>query len=218
MRVRYSDLSNGNSGMGASPSATFAVGPKLPRSFANPLPHGVNTLPRIQVVATRAYREIKHARPTGFDEWATRLAWTIADGAAKVWIAMDPDVLNLGSNPDFGDEPLGPTTEELTELTTRSAERAAAASSAVLGLWRSRTTLRRSMRSASIFSSTRWPALSPAAHERGTLRGNRYPALCLLSRSQPQRRRLSLRPAPPATAAGRRAQRERFQPERGRPL
>ena len=63
------------------------------------------------------YRDIKQARRTGFDEWANGLAQRIVDGAAKVWIAIDPDVLNLGSNPDFGDEPLGPTVEEVTELT-----------------------------------------------------------------------------------------------------
>lgn len=62
------------------------------------------------------YREIKRARREGFDEWAERLARRIADGAARVWIAVDPDVLNLGANPDFGDEPLGPTAEELIEL------------------------------------------------------------------------------------------------------
>lgn len=62
------------------------------------------------------YREIKQARKTGFDEWAGDLARQIVEGAAKVWIGIDPDVLNLGSNPDFGDEPLGPTADEVIEL------------------------------------------------------------------------------------------------------
>jgi len=62
------------------------------------------------------YREIKQARRAGFDGWAESLARQIVDGSAKVWIAVDPDVLNLGSNPDFGDEPLGPTVEEVVEL------------------------------------------------------------------------------------------------------
>ena len=62
------------------------------------------------------YQDIKQARRTGFDEWARGLAQRVADGAERVWIAVDPDVLNLGSNPDFGDEPLGPTTEEVVEL------------------------------------------------------------------------------------------------------
>jgi hypothetical protein len=56
------------------------------------------------------YREIKHARRAGFDDWANELALEVASRAAKVWIA------NLGACPDFGDEPLGPTTEELLEL------------------------------------------------------------------------------------------------------
>lgn len=62
------------------------------------------------------YREIKQARRAGFDEWAKELAQRVVQGAAKVWIAFDPDVLNMGSNPDFGDEPLGPTVEEVIEL------------------------------------------------------------------------------------------------------
>ncbi len=62
------------------------------------------------------YREIKQARRAGFDEWARDLAQQVVQGASKVWIAFDPDVLNLGSNPDLGDEPLGPTVEEVIEL------------------------------------------------------------------------------------------------------
>jgi arginase family enzyme len=65
------------------------------------------------------YREIRRARQTGYDEWAEELAWRIVDGAARVWIALDPDVLNLGSTPDFGAEPLGPTADEVIELAYR---------------------------------------------------------------------------------------------------
>jgi len=36
-----------------------------------------------------------------------------------VWITLDPDVLNLGSTPDFGAEPLGPTLDEVVELVYR---------------------------------------------------------------------------------------------------
>ena len=43
----------------------------------------------------------------------------MADGAAKVWVALDPDVLNAGSVPDFGTEPLGPTADEVIELMYR---------------------------------------------------------------------------------------------------
>ncbi len=62
------------------------------------------------------YREIKQARRAGWDAWAEALAVEIARRAGKVWIAVDPDVLDLGSNPDFGDEPLGPTAGEVIEL------------------------------------------------------------------------------------------------------
>ncbi len=65
------------------------------------------------------YREIRQARREGYDEWAEGLAGQIADGAAKVWIALDPDVLDLGSVPDFGTEPLGPTLDEVIELVYR---------------------------------------------------------------------------------------------------
>lgn len=62
------------------------------------------------------YREIKAARRNGFDAWAESTARNIADGAAKVWVTIDPDVLDMGSNPDFGDEPLGLGAEEVIEL------------------------------------------------------------------------------------------------------
>lgn len=62
------------------------------------------------------YADLKRARRSGYDEWAESLARRVTDGAAKLWICVDPDVLNLGSNPDFGDEPMGPTNEEVIEL------------------------------------------------------------------------------------------------------
>lgn len=66
------------------------------------------------------YREIRRARKEeGYDEWAEGLARRVMDGAAKVWVALDPDVLNLGSTPDFGAEPLGPTLDEVVELLYR---------------------------------------------------------------------------------------------------
>ena len=66
------------------------------------------------------YREIRQARQgAGYDEWAEGLAQRIWDGAAKVWIALDPDVLDLGSVPDFATEPLGPSLDEVIELVYR---------------------------------------------------------------------------------------------------
>jgi len=62
------------------------------------------------------YRDLKEARREGFEAWSERLAGKITAGAAKVWVCIDPDVLNMGTNPDFGDEPMGPTNEEVIEL------------------------------------------------------------------------------------------------------
>ncbi len=66
------------------------------------------------------YRDIRRARRDGYDEWVEGLAQRITDGAARVWIAVDPDVLDPASAPDFGDaEPLGPTADEVIELVYR---------------------------------------------------------------------------------------------------
>jgi agmatinase len=62
------------------------------------------------------YRDIKAARKRDIDEWLAQLAMTMLDGTAKIWIAIDPDVFDLSTNPDFADEPLGPTVEEVVEL------------------------------------------------------------------------------------------------------
>ena len=65
-------------------------------------------------------QEIRRARQGGgYDEWVEGLAQRISDGAAKVWIALDPDVLDVGSVPDFVTEPLGPTLDEVIELVYR---------------------------------------------------------------------------------------------------
>ncbi len=103
---------------GVDPASYYHVGLRGPRNDRELFERFVERGVKREHIYT--YREIKEARRTGFDEWATELANTVVDGAAKVWIAMDPDVLNLGSNPDFGDEPLGPTVEELTELTYKA--------------------------------------------------------------------------------------------------
>jgi agmatinase len=99
---------------GVDPSRYFHVGLRGPRNDQDTLARFVERGVRREHIHT--YRELKRARRSGFDEWAEDLARTVADGAAKVWIAVDPDVLNLGSNPDFGDEPLGPTADEVIEL------------------------------------------------------------------------------------------------------
>ncbi|RMF92636.1 MAG: hypothetical protein D6736_03105, partial [Nitrospinota bacterium] len=99
---------------GVHPARYYHVGLRGPRNdretFTRWLERGVKR----ENIYT--YREIKAARKGDFDAWATDLAQRIVDGAAKVWFALDPDVLNLGAAPDFGDEPLGPTPEEVVEI------------------------------------------------------------------------------------------------------
>jgi agmatinase len=63
--------------------------------------------------------EIKQARREGFEQWADKLARKIAGDASKVWIGVDPDVLDIGSNPDFAIDPFGMTADEIIELVYR---------------------------------------------------------------------------------------------------
>ncbi len=64
-------------------------------------------------------RELKAARRSGFERWADDLAARLVDGASKVWIGVDPDVLDIGSNPDFATDPFGLTADEIIELAYR---------------------------------------------------------------------------------------------------
>lgn len=99
---------------GVDPARYFHVGLRGPRNDRDVFTRFTERGVRREHIYT--YRDIKQARKTGFDAWAAALAREVVDGAATVWVAFDPDVLNLGSNPDFGDEPLGPTADEVIEL------------------------------------------------------------------------------------------------------
>lgn len=99
---------------GVDPRQYYHVGLRGPRNDADVFTRFTERGVRREHICT--YREIKQARRAGFDAWAEELAGEITRQATKVWIAFDPDVLNLGASPDFGDEPLGPTTEEVLEL------------------------------------------------------------------------------------------------------
>jgi arginase family enzyme len=99
---------------GVDPARYYHVGLRGPRNDRDTFRRFEERGARRENIFT--YREIKAARRSGFDEWAESTAATIAGGASKVWITVDPDVFNLGSNPDFGDEPLGPTADEVIEL------------------------------------------------------------------------------------------------------
>ncbi|PZR70329.1 MAG: hypothetical protein DLM66_04000 [Candidatus Dormiibacter spiritus] len=99
---------------GVEPARYFHIGLRGPRNdkaaFDRFLEKGVD---RAHILT---YRDIAQARRRGFDEWAAAIAVQVSDGAAVVWIAIDPDVLDLSASPDFGDEPLGLHTEEICLL------------------------------------------------------------------------------------------------------
>lgn len=59
------------------------------------------------------YTDIVRARRQGFEPWAADVIAPALDGAAKAWIVIDPDVLDMSVCPEFGDEPLGMYPEEL---------------------------------------------------------------------------------------------------------
>jgi agmatinase len=99
---------------GVDPGRYYHVGLRGPRNDRDTFVRFTEKGVKRENVHT--YRELKRARSAGFDTWAEEFAGVVVEGAAKVWIAIDPDVLNLGSNPDWGDEPLGPTSDEVIEL------------------------------------------------------------------------------------------------------
>lgn len=62
------------------------------------------------------FRDLMKARRSGYEEWARDAAARLADGASKVWIAVDADVFDMSASPEFGDEPLGPSADEVCWL------------------------------------------------------------------------------------------------------
>ena len=62
------------------------------------------------------YREFKQARKRDVDEVCREAVARALDGVNKLWIGIDTDVLTMGVSPDYGDEPLGITVEELLEV------------------------------------------------------------------------------------------------------
>ena len=62
------------------------------------------------------YRELKQARKRDVDELCHEAAARALDGVDALWIGIDTDVLTMGASPDYGDEPLGITSEELLEI------------------------------------------------------------------------------------------------------
>lgn len=71
-------------------------------------------VPRENVVT---YAELRSARNNGnISNYLRLLAEHIADGDSEIWVGIDVDVLDLGSNIEFGDECMGPTTSEVAEF------------------------------------------------------------------------------------------------------
>jgi arginase family enzyme len=62
------------------------------------------------------FRDLMRARRSGYEEWTQGVASRLTDGATKVWIAVDGDVFDMSASPEFGDEPLGPTADEVCWL------------------------------------------------------------------------------------------------------
>jgi agmatinase len=109
---------------GVDPGRYYHIGLRGPRNDRDTFVRFTEKGVKRENIGT--YRDLKRAREAGYDRWAREYAETVVDGAATAWIAIDPDVLNLGANPDWGDEPLGPTSDEVIELvyqTVRAAGR-----------------------------------------------------------------------------------------------
>lgn len=103
--LRTLDLPN------VDPARYLHFGLRGPRNDANVINRFVDKgVPRQQVLT---YTDIVQGRRQGFEEWAAEKVQPVVDGAAKAWIVIDPDVLDMSASPDFGDEPLGMYPEEL---------------------------------------------------------------------------------------------------------
>ncbi len=59
------------------------------------------------------YWETYDARYSGYKRWVRDVIAEPISGADKVWVAVDPDVLDMSVSEDFGDEPLGLHPEEV---------------------------------------------------------------------------------------------------------
>jgi arginase family enzyme len=90
------------------------VGLRGPRNDRGAVPRFLARGVRREQIYT--YAEIARARRSNFDDLAREVAARAVDGTAKVWIAVDPDVLDMGMSPEFGDEPLGLRVEEVVEI------------------------------------------------------------------------------------------------------
>lgn len=71
-------------------------------------------VPRENVVT---YKELRNARKSvKVADWIESFASAVVGSQGKIWVGIDVDVIDLGSNPDWGDEPMGPSVPEVAEL------------------------------------------------------------------------------------------------------
>jgi arginase family enzyme len=90
------------------------VGLRGPRNDRDVITRFVEAgVPRENIVT---YRELKQARKHDVDDLCREAVARALDGVDALWIGIDTDVLTMGVSPDYGDEPLGLTTEELVEI------------------------------------------------------------------------------------------------------
>lgn len=62
------------------------------------------------------YADLKRGRRSDLEAFCCQAAARALDGAARLWVAVDQNVLNMGVSLDHGDDPLGLTVEELCEI------------------------------------------------------------------------------------------------------
>jgi arginase family enzyme len=103
--LRTLDLPN------VDPARYVHVGLRGPRNDAGTITRFIDKGVKREQIFT--YEDVVRARRIGFEAWAADTLAPVADGAAKAWIVIDPDSLDLSVCPEFGDEPLGLYPEEL---------------------------------------------------------------------------------------------------------
>jgi len=95
------------------PSLYVHVGLRGPRNDPQVIDRFLETgVPRRNILT---YADIKASRRGFIDDFAEQIAERVA-GADRVWFAVDPDVLDMSVSPQFGDEPLGLSVDEMVHI------------------------------------------------------------------------------------------------------
>lgn len=103
--LRTLDLPN------VDPARYVHVGLRGPRNDAGTITRFLDKGVKREQIFT--FDDVVRARRAGFEAWSADAIAPALDGAAKVWIVIDPDSLDMSVCPEFGDEPLGLYPEEL---------------------------------------------------------------------------------------------------------